>query len=218
MLKRSSAQSREPLSREKIEVTALTLIEEVGLEAFSTRKLGQSLGCEAMSIYHHFPSKAHLLDALVDRVIAHMHAPSPELSPELSPAQRLLALAHSWRNTARSLPKFYLYLSIHRWNSETGIRFLNEILRCFHDAGLSQEQAARGFRVLAYFIMGATLDEISGYANGPSSLEPMSLDELQRQYPLVAQAGEYFSPNQFDKTFDLGLHALLQQLGILKPP
>lgn len=60
---------REPLSAERIEHTALDLIEREGMAAFSTRKLAAELGCEAMSIYHYFPSKGHLLDALVDRVV-----------------------------------------------------------------------------------------------------------------------------------------------------
>ena len=52
---------REPLTRERIVEAALAVVEAEGLAAFSTRKLGERLGCEAMSIYHHFPSKQHLL-------------------------------------------------------------------------------------------------------------------------------------------------------------
>ena len=55
---------RVALTRERIEIEALALIDADGIDAFSTRKLGARLGCEAMSIYHHFPSKAHILDAL----------------------------------------------------------------------------------------------------------------------------------------------------------
>ena len=49
----------EPLSRERIVEAALALVQADGLAGLSTRKLGQSLGCEAMSIYHHFPGKLH---------------------------------------------------------------------------------------------------------------------------------------------------------------
>ena len=65
---------RVALSRERIEIEALALIDAHGIEAFSTRKLGQRLGCEAMSIYHHFASKAHVFDALVDRVLGGMYS------------------------------------------------------------------------------------------------------------------------------------------------
>ncbi len=202
--------AREPLHRDRIESEALALIEDMGLEAFSTRKLGERLGCEAMSIYHHFPSKAHILDALVDRLLGQLPIPSREHTP----AQRLRALSHTWRTMSRQHPRFYLWMALHRWNSATGIRFLSEVLACFEDAGLSAERTARGFRVLGYYLLGATLDESSGYAHGPSALNPMSEEALKTQYPAVAQAGQYFAPDQFDATFELGLGVLLSGLGV----
>jgi AcrR family transcriptional regulator len=203
---------RLPLSRERIELEALALIEREGMEVFSTRRLGEALGCEAMSLYHHFPSKAHVLDALVDRVLSGI--PVPERG--LCPYERLRQLAHHWRAMARRHARFYVWLALHRWNSETGIRFLGEILSCFLDAGLAEEQAARGFRVLGYYMLGATLDETSGYAQGPSALSPMTEEDLARRHPAVARAGRFFAPDQFDQTFELGLALVLQGLG-LKP-
>jgi AcrR family transcriptional regulator len=205
-----AAAARQTLNRERIETEALVLIEAQGLEAFSTRKLGQQLGCEAMSIYYHFPSKAHLLDALVDRTLNGLPIPPKNLSP----AQRIRSIAQAWRAMSRQSPRFYLWMALHRWNSESGVRFLAEVLDCFHAAGLKPEQAARGFRVLGYYLLGATLDETSGYAQGPSSVEPLPDEAVQRLYPQVAQAGRYFQPEHFDATFELGLKLLLQGLGM----
>lgn len=202
---------REPLSRERIEITALELIDRIGLEAFSIRKLGEALGCEAMSIYHHFPGKAHILDALVDRVVGSLRIPSHELDS----IERLRGLARSWREMALRHPRFFPLLSVHRLNSETGVRYLNEILLALQQAGLEREAAARLFRVMAYFLMGAALDEISGYANGPSSLRPVSDDELARRFPQIAAAGEFFTPAHFERTFELGLDTLLAGAGLL---
>ena len=201
---------REPLSRDRIEAEALVLIEDIGLEAFSTRKLGERLRCEAMSIYHHFPSKAHILDALVDRLLAALPIPAREQSP----AHRLRAMSQSWRALSRQHPRFYLWMALHRWNSPTGIRFLSEVLACFSDAGLGPEHAARSFRVLGYYLLGATLDESSGYAEGPTAMQPMDEDDLREQYPAVAHAGRYFATDQFDATFELGLGVLLRGLGV----
>lgn len=205
----SSAQ-REPLTRERIELEALRLIEQDGLDAFSTRRLGTALGCEAMSIYNYYPSKAHILDALVDRVLSTIPTPDRQGAP----AERIRQLAHHWRDMARRHARLYSWLALHRWNSRTGVAFLGEILDCFVAAGLTDEAAARGFRVLGYYLLGATLDEISGYAEGPSSLRPMSDDELERDFPVVARAGAYFAPEHFDRTFELGLEVLLAGLGL----
>src|SRR4051812_14453640 len=66
---RDQARAGVALSRERIAAVALALVDREGLAALSTRRLGDELGCEAMSIYHHFPNKAHLMDALVDLMI-----------------------------------------------------------------------------------------------------------------------------------------------------
>ncbi len=208
--RKRSPSARPALSRERIEIEALALIERDGMEAFSTRRLGEALGCEAMSLYNHFPSKAHVLDALVDRVLAGIPIPDTTLPP----AERLRGLARHWRAMARAHARFYPWLALHRWNSATGVAFLGQILDCLRCAGLSDERAARGFRVLGYYMLGATLDEISGYAQGPSSLDPLTDEALAARFPAVAQAGRYFAPSHFDKTFDLGLDLLLQGLGI----
>jgi AcrR family transcriptional regulator len=204
------APSRIALTRERIESEALALIEAQGLEGFSSRKLGQRLGCEAMSLYHHFPSKAVLLDALVDRTLTSIAIPPRELPA----GQRIRRLAQAWREMSRQQPRFYLWMSLHRWNSQAGIQFLAEVLHCFHAAGLTPEAAARGFRMLGYYLLGATLEETSGYAQGPSAVSPLPDSEVQRLYPQVAQAAAYFTPDQFDETFERGLTILLCGLGI----
>ncbi len=88
------------------------------------------------------------------------------------------------------------------------------MLACFTDAGLSPEMSARGFRMLGYYVQGATLDESSGYAQGHSSLSPMPQETLERDYPQVANARQYSAPEQFDRTFDLGWDALVRALGL----
>lgn len=208
------AAKRPLLTRERIELEALALIEGDGLEALSMRRLGDALGCEAMSLYNHYPSKAHVLDALVDRVLAGVPIPARQLQPY----ERLWELAHHWRVMARRHARFYPWLALHRWNSPTGIAFLSEILDCFNAAGLPEEAAARGFRVLGYYMLGATLDETSGYAEGPSSLNPMSSETLAAEHPAVARAGRWFAPEHFDRTFETGLRLVLLGLGIAQNP
>jgi AcrR family transcriptional regulator len=202
--------ARTALTRDRIEIEALALIDEHGVDAFSTRKLGARLGCEAMSIYHHYPSKAHILDALADRVLGGMPIPDKTLSP----ATRLRQFAEGWRRVALKHPSFDLWLSLHQWNSAVGVHFMSEMLACFTDAGLSPEMSARGFRLLGHYVLGATLDEGSGYAHGHSSLAPMPQETLERDYPQVASARKYFTPEHFDQTFDLGWDALVRALGL----
>ncbi|MDQ0463529.1 AcrR family transcriptional regulator [Caulobacter ginsengisoli] len=196
---------RASLTRDGIESAALQLIEQDGLEAFSTRKLAQMLGCEAMSIYHHFPSKAHLLDALVDRVVSDLPAPQPPAPWR----ERLTRMAQDFRAMAHRHPVFFRYMATHRMNTPAGLRWLDGALAAFREAGLSEEDAVRLFRGFGYYIIGGALDETSGYAKGPSALNPPSNEEVARDYPNVAAAGRWFAPGERDATFELGLNILL---------
>lgn len=203
---KAGARLREALTRDRIEEAALTLVAAEGLEGFSLRKLADVLGCQAMSLYHHFPSKAHLLDALVDRLVGGLAWPSPEQAP----VQRLVALAEAWRGLARAHPRFFPFLAMHRLNSAVGVAFLEEVMRALQQAGFPPETAARLFRAVNYYLVGAGLDEVAGYANGPGSMEPVGDAELAEKFPLIAAAGRYFTPVEFDRTFEFGLQRLLQ--------
>ena len=63
---------RAPLNRALIAETALSLIDERGLDQLSMRKLGAELGVEAMSLYNHVANKDDLLDAVADRLYEHI--------------------------------------------------------------------------------------------------------------------------------------------------
>src|SRR4029078_11038578 len=115
---RKTSRLRVPLTQERIVTAAADVLEEVGLEAFSTRKLAERLGCEAMSIYHHFPSKAHLMDALLDRFMDSVAIP-----PTDAPWQdRLRGLVTGMRRAAMARPEFFRYAALHRLNTEGGLR------------------------------------------------------------------------------------------------
>src|SRR5690348_2526747 len=67
---------RQPLSRERILEAAVELVDEHGIEALSMRRLGQTLGYEAMSLYNHVSNKDDLLDGILDLVLAEMKPPA----------------------------------------------------------------------------------------------------------------------------------------------
>ena len=56
----------EPLTRERILSTALSMVDEEGIEALSMRRLARELGVDPMAIYHHLPNKRALLSGLIE--------------------------------------------------------------------------------------------------------------------------------------------------------
>jgi hypothetical protein len=108
-------------------------------------------------------------------------------------------------------------------NSPEGLRLLERIMSIFRRAGFPPEQTAKYFRLTGYYFMGATLDETSGYAKGPSAAEPVPDAIVARDYPTVVSVGPYFKPSSFDATFFAGLDLLLDGIemahkGLAKPP
>jgi AcrR family transcriptional regulator len=203
--------ARIPLSRERIVTEALAQIDREGLAGFSTRKLGEALGVQAMSLYHHFPSKAHVLDAVLEHVIGQI-----EFLPDSAPLdERLRGVMRSYRQVALRYPGFFPHFAVHRMNMEAGIRFIDRALRLFNEACPDDpERAARLFRIAGYYLNGATLDEAMGYGRGPSAQHPAPDEWVLREHPAIAAAGRWFAPSEHEKTFELGLEMLMKELGL----
>ena len=193
------------LSRDRILAEAQALTAADGLAALSTRRLAERLGVEAMSIYHHFPSKHHLLDAMVDAAIASLEPPPPALPP----LQRLRWAAHAYRAMAMRHAALFPLVAVHRLNTPTGVRFIESTLALVQAVVPDRERAARHFRVLGYYLVGAGIDETAGYARGPSAAEPVDDAYIARECPRLAASARWFQRAEWDATFELGLEAVL---------
>ncbi|MFI6581303.1 TetR/AcrR family transcriptional regulator C-terminal domain-containing protein [Embleya sp. NPDC050493] len=67
------------MNRETVVGEALDLLDEVGLDAVSTRRLAKRLGVEQPSLYYHFRNKKELLGAMAEAAMRpHATAPLPE--------------------------------------------------------------------------------------------------------------------------------------------
>lgn len=205
----------QPLSRERIARAAMALVDLEGINSLSFRRLAASLGCEAMSIYHHVPSKAHLMDALIDIMLAEIAIPLQVEQPDW--LQRLRQTAHAFRAMALKHPKFFAYFAVHRLNTPRGVAFIDGVIGILRDAGFSNGDAARFFREIGYYLTGAALDETAGYAKGPSAADPVSDAEIVASFKHLAAAAPYFQPTQFQQTFETGLEILLEGISRAAP-
>jgi AcrR family transcriptional regulator len=197
--------AREPLSRQRIVQVALEQVQRDGLAQLSTRRLGEQLGCEAMSIYHHFPSKAHLLDAMVDHAIASIEQPPSNLSP----IERLRFACYAYRAMAHRFPALFPLIAVHRLNTPTGVRYIDSLIATIRAVEPDPEKAARQFRTVGYYLTGAALDETSGYAKGPSAAEPVSDGYVAEHCKALIAAAPYFKREHWDATFEFGIQAML---------
>ena len=61
--------SRAGLDRDTVVRTALDLLDEVGLDALSTRRLAERLGVKSPALYWHFRDKGELLDLMAQELL-----------------------------------------------------------------------------------------------------------------------------------------------------
>jgi AcrR family transcriptional regulator len=186
--------AREPLTQERIAVTSLRLIDEIGLDDFSTRRLGAALGCEAMAIYNHFASKAALLDAVVDRLFREVVLPPAGNGWEA----RVRGFAASYRALAHRHPNAFPLLATRRFRTRAR-DLVERIITALLEEGFDPKSAAELYRVVANYCNGAILDELSG------PFPPAKPDE----HPSIARVQNVLGPDHYDAMFEKGLTLLL---------
>jgi len=149
----AATEARVPLSRDRVLHAAADLADEGGLEALSMRRLAQSLGVEAMSLYHHVRNKGDLLGGMLDIVYAEVEPPSGE---------------GDWRSAMRrSAISFQQVLMRHPWAcsllgsridaSPTRLRYMDAVLGRLRSAGFSADMTHHAYHALDSHIVGFTL-------------------------------------------------------------
>jgi AcrR family transcriptional regulator len=137
-----------PLTREELLDAALTIVDSEGLAALTMQHLADAVGVEAMSLYHHVPSKAVLLDWTVDRIRSEMRLPEP--APD-DWADALEAVFVEYRRVLTAHPNL-LPLSARRTDPSvpSGLTYLI-------DHGIPVEDAVELYQSLVAFTVGYSM-------------------------------------------------------------
>src|SRR5262249_55553336 len=131
------------LSRDRILVAALRLVDQSGFEALSMRKLGQSLGYEAMSLYNHVANKDDVIDGILDLVLAETEEP---LDGTWDEAIRRSAL--SVHGALRRHPWACELLLAGRRLRPGRLRYMDALLGRLREAGFSADTTYHAYHVL----------------------------------------------------------------------
>ncbi|MCW5805254.1 MAG: TetR/AcrR family transcriptional regulator C-terminal domain-containing protein [Deltaproteobacteria bacterium] len=191
----------EGLSHDAICAAALKLIDRDGLAAFSTRKLGRALGCEAMAIYWYYASKEDLLDAVVDRLVAGVGRLAA--APTDDWVGVLRAVAHAYRRLAHEHPKAFPLLATRRFATDGTYAFMERVFELARARGIDDRTTARFYRVVSSYVNGFALHELA--ANPRSA-------QLRKRHARVAAVSAYLEPDHLDEIFAFGLEIQLAAL------
>jgi AcrR family transcriptional regulator len=195
------------LSPRLIADAALALVDSDGLEALTTRRLGRRLGCRGMSLYHYFPSKGQLLDAVAARLLAELRVPGPEAGEFL---QRFRKLAVDYLALARRHPHAFPLLVLRGLHQPERLGFVEDYLELAAAGGLSPRDAAWAWRAVSFYVNGAGMAWIALQRPAPAAAPART----ERAAPVadasrLARAAGWLGPAHFDAFFEDGLDALV---------
>jgi hypothetical protein len=149
-------------------------------------------------------------------MVEHAIAGVSEPPADLDPIARLRFIGREYRAMAHRHPRLFHLIALHRLNMPAGVAFIERMLRHFHAAIPDDRLAAQAFRIFGYYVIGAALDETSGYAAGPSAARPVANPRIAREFPRLAAAAPFFKQPYFESTFELGFEIMLQGIADLR--
>lgn len=149
---------KKPLSKDRILAQAMYLADNSGIEGLSMRKLAETLGVKAMSLYNHFSNKDEILDGLVESVIAEIEVPA---LPATDWKKAMLVRANSAHAALLAHP-WATHAIVSRMNIGPNIlNYIDTTLGCLRGAGFSVEVADRIWNAMDSHIYGFTLQELN---------------------------------------------------------
>ncbi|GAB2835789.1 TetR/AcrR family transcriptional regulator C-terminal domain-containing protein [Actinocorallia aurea] len=203
--------ARAVLSRDAIVHAAIELIEADGVDSLSMRKVAARLGVAAMSLYHHVPNKAALLDAVVERLVADLDLAD---DPGADPRERARGMMRAFRDIARDRPRTANLVITRTFESPATLRLFEHAMEVARAAGFSGGRAARIASVFLSYVVGSLLRE-GRFARDARAGDPFmrGADGIDpERYPNVTgllAEGHAYDP---DAEFEVGLEMLLRGL------
>lgn len=178
---------------------ALDLLNEVGVDGLTTRKLAERLGVQQPALYWHFRNKRALLDALAEAMLAENHTHSV---PRADDDWRSFLIGNA-RSFRQALLAYRDGARIHAGTRPGApqMETADAQLSLLCEAGFSAGDAVNALMTISYFTVGAVLEEQAG---GTVEQAPLS--------PLLRAAIDAFDEAGPDAAFEQGLAVIVDGL------
>jgi TetR/AcrR family transcriptional regulator, tetracycline repressor protein len=194
--------------------TAIGLLDEVGLDGLSLRRLATELGVQAPALYWHVKNKEQLLELMVEAIVA--EEPLPPVPPE-----------QPWDTTLREhLRRLRRTLNRHRDGAmlfaatrptDNQWPQVEKLLEVLVSQGLSPADGLWAIIAAGNFVSGFTQDEQADRLRGApedgfSEADWENAMQALAPYPLMSAALREVGDPQGDASFEKGLDLILDGL------
>jgi len=211
---KASAGSYAGLERSQLVDAALHVLQEVGLDALSTRRVAERLGVKSPALYWHVRDKNELLGLVADAICAHMKLPSRRLSFR----RRLADIAWEYRRillSYRDAPRLFADLA------PTGphrMRLYDDAIGVFLDAGFAPSIAVSMATFYRNYLLGMVTEETRrssvkrSNSSGPTialGVELAALGDEASRYPNLHRVAGQLVAIDSETLFRIGLDVLV---------
>jgi AcrR family transcriptional regulator len=219
--------ARVPLDRPRIVAAASSFIDEYGLTGLTMRRLGGTLGVEAMSLYAYVSGKEDLLDAVVDALVAEMRRDDAvSLTPSAGWQDYLQRLAHGVRRVALAHPRAFPLVASRPPEAPwlrpplRSLEWVEAFLDGLTSEGFTDEAAVSGYRAFSSFLLGHLLLEVStmGADLGPLDVldDGVADPEGLADYPTVQRLRDRLAEDRAGAEFEEALEELLNRMALIR--
>ncbi|RCW43187.1 TetR family transcriptional regulator [Halopolyspora algeriensis] len=191
------------LSSERIRQGALEIIDTLGLEALSMRRLAEHLGVRAASLYNHVPTKEDLLHDLANTVMDQIDVSDFERDW----ATGLATWARSYRAALAAHPNLVPFIASGPARREAALRRADAVHGGLTRAGWPQRYATMIGASTKYLVVGGAMGSFSHGFVDDADLYGDHFPNLAQAHLLRKHAVEIDNDS-----FELALAALIEGL------
>ena len=178
--KPSSAQQRQPLSRERVIREGVALADENGIATLTMRRLADRLQVEPMSLYHHVANKDEILDGMVDVVFREIELPQASAGWKTAMRDR----ARSARDALRRHPWAIGRMESRANPGPATLRHHDAVIGCLRAGGFSIALTAHAFSAIDSYLYGFAMQELNLPFHTPEQTAAMAVTFLE-QFPVT---------------------------------
>lgn len=157
------------LSSELIVQAAFRVTERGGASALTFTALGRELDAHPTAVYRHFRDRDDLMRALVDALQGEVLAEGPHEAPD-DWIEHLRVRAMATHRVFMRHPQIAQEASVRSARLPNEYRIIDQTIGIFRRAGLSDQDAARCYRVYSDFVLAYSAQDAALVALNPETL------------------------------------------------
>jgi TetR/AcrR family tetracycline transcriptional repressor len=216
--KPAAKRKRRTLTQSQVVTEALPLLDAVGLDELTMRRLAERLGVQAASLYRHVRDKEELLILLGDEISGEI--PLPRSSGTWR--EQLTAIAWTVRRGLKAHRDAARLLAMTPPFGPRRLRHIEALLRILRRAGLSPRETARAGYHCNNFVTEFAADEarFAAFAAAPGSSRRKVLAQARgafkglppEEYPTLVACADELTHDDQDALFQFGVDLFLNGL------